>query len=163
MNADLNTSTRRAVGEKRASGRSKRFSKAERREAQDRFLDVLSSSGIILEACRAVGIHRTLVHYWNEHDEEFSGRYEQNKLDANDRVRAEIYRRAMQGVNRRRPIYYKGQQVGTEVITEYSDALLIFLARSRMAEFRFSEKDRGDVENRLTVFTITVDEGSDGL
>ena len=103
----------------------------------DRFLDAFAQSGIVLGGCRAAGIHRNLVAYWSEHDlHDFAKRYEQAKAEANDRIRAEIHRRAIQGVKRQEAIYYKGEVVGSKELTEYSDILLIFLAKSRMPEFR---------------------------
>lgn len=122
--------------EKRVAGRGRRFTKAERAETQALFLDAFATSGIILVACRAAGITRQLVDYWNEHDEDFGNRYGLARREADDRIRAEIQRRAMQGVQRSKPIFYKGQQVGSDVYVEYSDTLLIFLAKARMPEFR---------------------------
>ncbi len=144
--ADFGSLAPHADFEKRAAGRTRRFSKADRSEKQTTFLDAFAASGIILVGCRAAGITRQLVDYWNEHDSDFSNRYGFARREADDRIRAEIQRRAMQGVTRSKPIFYKGVQVGSDVYVEYSDALLILLAKARMPEFR--ERNLGEDEGK---------------
>jgi hypothetical protein len=45
-------------------------------------------------------------------------------------VELEIQQRALHGLERQKPIYYKGEQVGTQVVRVYSDRLLMFLAKA---------------------------------
>jgi len=47
-----------------------------------------------------------------------------------DSVELELKRRAIDGVERETPIFYKGEQVGTRVTRVYSDRLLMFLAKA---------------------------------
>lgn len=121
--------------EKRVAGRGRKFTKAERAQVMATFLEALGLSGVIVTACRAAGISRQLVDYWNEHDAEFNVRYGIARREADDRIRAEIHRRAIVGTER--PVYHAGKLVGH--IREYSDTLLIFLAKARMPE-EFREK-----------------------
>jgi hypothetical protein len=108
------------------------FEVEERAESQRLFLEAFSASGIVLFGCRAAGVTRQTADYWAAHDEQFGAAYASAKLEANDRIRGEIYRRAVQGV--KEPVYVRGEKVGE--IDKYSDVLLIFLAKSRMPEFR---------------------------
>lgn len=93
------------------------MSKAERTEAQDKFVEAFANAGIVLVGCRAAGVTRQTVDYWLEHDVEFSFKYNNARREADDRIRLEIWRRAT-------------------TLEKASDTLLIFLAKSRMPEFR---------------------------
>lgn len=122
---------------KRAWGR--RLTDIERQEAQQTFIETFARVGIKAVACRAANVDRTTVDWWSEHDEEFAIEYNRARADADDVIRSEIHRRGINGVDR--PIYQGGQQVGT--VREYSDVLLIFLAKSRMPEFRDRDRRAG--------------------
>lgn len=107
----------------------------ERRDAaKEKFLDAFAQTAIILVACRSANINRTTVDYWKDRDPDFRLRFRQAEAEANDRIDAEIHRRAIQGVRRTKGVYYKGNLVGSEEIVEYSDTLLIFLAKARMPD-----------------------------
>ena len=101
-------------------------------EAKAAFLDAFAQTGIMLVGCQAAGVHHTTLYRWLEHDEEFSLAYKQAEAQSNDVLRAEIYRRGKVGYDK--PVYQGGKMVGT--VHEYSDTLLIFLAKARMPEFR---------------------------
>lgn len=131
-----------------------RLEREERERAQAAFLDAFATSANLRAACKVAGVSRTTVYGWQEHDEAFSFRYQQAEADANDVIRAAIYNRAVTGVDK--PLHYQGRIVQREVIgpdgkrrlvdatvREYSDTLLIFLAKARMPEFR----DRQHVEH----------------
>jgi hypothetical protein len=45
-------------------------------------------------------------------------------------VELEIHRRALLGIQRETPLFYKGEQIGTRVVQVYSDRLLMFLAKA---------------------------------
>jgi hypothetical protein len=126
---------------KKTSVRSKgsRPTKEERQEAQGRFLKAFASNGNVRAACMVAGIDRSTIHYWAEHDEQFSMQYNLAKEDVNDAIRAEIYRRGMFGEERY--VVSQGKLVqGSDgkplTIREKSDTLLIFHAKSRMPEYR---------------------------
>lgn len=122
-------------GERRAGIR---LTDAQRRLKQDAFLEAFARTGIVLTACQQAEVSRSIVYYWQEHDADFGYRYAQTKPEADDRIRAEIFRRAVTGI--KKPIYYQGQKVGE--LDEYSDNLLMFMAKARMEEFRTGEPVR---------------------
>lgn len=127
-----------------------RLSKGQRQEAQEKFLKSFASNGNVRAACMSAGIDRSSVHYWSEHDEQFSMQYTLAKEDVNDAIRAEIFRRAMFGeeepvVSMGKPVYKEvtvienGKSViKREILTikRKSDLLLMFQAKARMPEYR---------------------------
>ena len=123
--------------------RGSRPSEAERKEAQETFLKSFVANGNVRDGCLAAGIDRTAVHYWSEHDAEFSIRYNLAKEDINDAIRAEILRRSMIGEERfitsmGKVVYHEGQPL---TIQEKSDTLLMFQAKARMpTEYRDNHK-----------------------
>lgn len=117
-----------------------RMKREERLQAQQTFLSAFAASGVVLVGCRAAGMDRSLVDYWNEHDARFNVAYGMARRETDDRIRAEIQRRAVQGVNVRKTITVDGVVKRIEETTEFSDQLLMFLARSRMPEFKDNER-----------------------
>ena len=127
----------------RVRRRGQRLTAEERKTAQETFLQTFSMTANVRAACMKAGIDRSQVYRWQEHDEAFSQRFKQAELDANDLIRAELFRRAVQGYDK--PVTSFGKQV--YVIDEhdkpkplmervYSDNLLALLAKARMPEFR---------------------------
>lgn len=135
-----------------------RLTVEQRRAAQDAFLDAFATSANLRAAAKVAGIDRNMVYYWQEHDEAFSFRYAQAEADANDVIRAAIYTRAVNGVDK--PLHYQGRLVtdamGRAVtVKEYSDTLLIFLAKARMPEFR--ERQHVEHSGSLDVNVLAAD------
>ena len=131
---------------------------AEKRTAQDIFLREFAQSANLTAACRQAGIHHDTFYRWTEHDETFSFRYKQAEAEANDVVRAAIFRRAVVGVDK--PLHYQGRVVLDErgqrlTVKEYSDTLLIFLAKARMPEFR--ERQQVDISGQLDINGLAAD------
>jgi hypothetical protein len=156
MPDNLNTSTPQT--RKRRPGQ--RMTAPERAQAQEKFLKSFSMTANVRAACMAAGIDRTLVYQWAEHSEEFSIRFKQAELDANDLIRGELFRRAVQGVEK--PMVSMGKVVYVEdpkkkgeqiplMERVYSDSLLSLLAKARMPEFR--EKQQIEVNGTLTIKT----------
>lgn len=120
------------------------------------FLESYATHANVMMAARAAGVHRTTVYTWLEKDEAFSLAYHQAKEDAKDVLRAEIYRRAHDGVEE--PVYQSGVLAGT--VKKYSDTLLIFHSKALMPEYRekssveLTGKDGGPLESRTT---LTID------
>ncbi len=115
------------------------LSKEERTRVQEVFLQSFSMTANVRAACLKAGISRNAIYEWAEHDEQFSFRYKQAELDANDMIRAELFRRGVQGYEK--PMVSLGRAVydnDGKMITErvYSDSLLSLLAKARMPEFR---------------------------
>jgi hypothetical protein len=96
------------------------------------FLEALAECGVIRTAANKAGIDRKSVYNWKANDPVFAELFDVAIEDANDAIRQEIRRRAVEGWLE--PVYQQGQKVGT--IRKYSDGLLRFLATSRMPEFR---------------------------
>jgi hypothetical protein len=104
---------------------------------QRAFLTAFSLTANVSGAARAANVGRTQVYAWQEHDETFALEMQQAREEAYDRLEAEALRRAVEGVTRERPIYSRGEQVGTEIVTEYSDRLLeVLLKAARPGRFR---------------------------
>lgn len=124
------------------------MTEAEKEWTKDTYIAELARTGIVGMALRAANVDRTTLLVWQEHDETFSMRTRMAMKEADDNIRSEIRRRAVEGVIK--PIYYKGKMVDS--IREYSDALLHTLAKSRMPEFR--EKSEVSVSGSLTVIDV---------
>lgn len=142
MTEHFNTSTPHT--RKRRQGQ--RLTKEQKRIAQEQFLESFSVTANVRAACMLAGIDRTLIYYWQEHDEHFSLKFHMAVQEANDVIRAELFRRAVQGYEK--PVVSMGKVVyGSDGVplTErvYSDQLLSLLAKARMPEFR--DKQQVDV------------------
>ncbi len=125
-------------------------------EAKVKWIAAFIETGVVHEAAAAANVNRGQHLIWAENDADFRKTYDYAKAEANDRVRAEIRRRAMDGDQRTKTLYrrvkildeqgnesYQLTADKREVIEERSDILLIFLAKSLMpAEFR----DRVDIQ-----------------
>lgn len=105
----------------------------ERSRIMDGFLGTFRETANMMLACRQMGVDRQSVYRWLESDiDGFAARYREAEQDANDRIEAEIHRRAILGVTK--PVTVAGKR---EEIREYSDTLLIFMAKARMpAKYR---------------------------
>lgn len=100
------------------------------------YLAAYSLTGRFADAAAAADI--TLRTGWNwRHapDPDFQAALTMARGLAGDRLEAEIYRRAMEGVEE--PVYQQGRMVGT--IRKFSDLLLIFAAKGAMPE-RYRER-----------------------
>jgi hypothetical protein len=133
-----------ATLKKRRGGQ--RLNAQQKKAIQETFLESFAQNANVTVACRKAGIDRSTVYRWKEHDETFSFRYNQAEVEANDVIRAAIFKRAIIGVEK--PLHFQGRVVTDEhnqpmTVTEYSDTLLIFLAKARMPEFR--EKQQIDI------------------
>lgn len=134
----------------RTSGRRHgvRLTKVQTKEAQEKFLKSFASNGNVRVACLAAGIDRSSVHYWSEHDEQFSMRYNVAKKDVDDAIRAEIFRRAMYGDEETTISEETSSANDGTSATKHkkltsrrkSDVLLMFHAKARMPEYRDTQK-----------------------
>lgn len=93
------------------------------------FLVALREGRSVADAAAAAGVNRTLLYKWRTAVAGFADAWDEAVLDSFDRVEEEALRRAMQGVER--PVFYRGEQVGS--VTTYSDRLLIALLQRRRA------------------------------
>ena len=83
------------------------------------FLEALVVTLNVTLACRRAGIARRTAYDWREADEGFARKWDDAVDEGVDLLEAELHKRAFEGVER--PVYYKGEQVGTWRF--YSDAL----------------------------------------
>lgn len=121
-----------------------------REHIQQDFIDAFVLHGIVTRACQEVGIHRTLLRQWEEHDEKFSLAYNLAKEKVNDMYRDEARRRAVDGVetyviSQGKIVYIKGEndELSPLIERKYSDTMLQFIMKARMSEYR--EKSQVDV------------------
>jgi hypothetical protein len=131
-------------------GKGQKLTRAESQILQEKFLRSFSMTANVRAACMQAGIDRSTVRKWEEHDETFSFRYKEAKEDANDLIRAELQRRAIQGYEKPvisvgKIVYDKDGKVLTEKV--YSDSLLGLLAKARLPEFR----DKQTIDLNATV------------
>jgi hypothetical protein len=115
-----------------------------RKEAmKEEFIAIFRETANVKLAAAKVGIDRKTVYRWRQEDPDFAAKWAEAEEDANDTLRAEIYRRAVSGWDE--PVVSAGKLVTH--VHKYSDTLLIFLAKARMPEFR----DKVDVNGNLAV------------
>lgn len=130
------------------------YTKEEKAEIQAQFLTAFTACANFTQACLDIGINRPTVYKWIENDKHFSALYDDAEKMVNDKIRAEIWRRGVDGYDK--PVVNHGKVVYVEDVDEdgnptkkmlmervYSDNLLSLLARSRMPEFR----DKQSVEH----------------
>jgi hypothetical protein len=115
-----------------------KLTSAQRIEAQSAFLKSFANAGNVRAACMSANVDRSTVRQWEEHDTDFSLKYNLAKEDVNDAIRGEIFRRAMFGEERfvtsmGKVVYHEDKPL---TIREKSDTLLIFQAKARMPEYR---------------------------
>jgi hypothetical protein len=95
-----------------------------RREA---FLAALQDGRSVTGAALAAGINRTLVYKWRGEMPDFAAAWSEAVETATDLIEEEALQRARHGVEK--PIFYRGQQIGT--VTTWNDKLLMFLLQRR--------------------------------
>jgi hypothetical protein len=101
---------------------------------QAAFLAAYVQVGTLLGACRKTDLSRT-VHYQWLADPDYEARFVTAHEEAVETAEMEMRRRAIEGVEK--PVYYRGEVVGH--ITEYSDALLMFMLKAEAPD-KYREK-----------------------
>ena len=117
-------------------------------ERQRLFLQAYAEHANVTLAARAAHIPRQRIYEWLEHDERFSLQFNQAKEEAKDTIRAEIYRRGVEGWDEAQ--FSAGKRMGT--IRKYSDTLLIFHAKMLMPEYR----EKSTVDVNTTTKTVEI-------
>jgi hypothetical protein len=118
--------------------------KRSRKDWTDDFLLALQDTANIKAACQAAKVGRSTVYRRRDSDEIFATAMAGALDEAIDDLELEARRRAKDGVTREEGVFYKGQQVATKSITEYSDVLLMFLLKAHRPE---KYRDRVEVKN----------------
>lgn len=94
------------------------------------FLDeLLRNGGFVERAIKAVGTSRRFINTEYNEDADFALLWETIVELGNESIESEIYRRAVVGVDK--PLSYQGRLTG-DIVKEWSDNLLIFMAKARM-------------------------------
>ena len=133
----------------------------QRAKIQATFLDVFSQRANVSDAAAAAGIDRTMVYYWLKHDENFAAGWNDAQEIANDVLRRESWRRAVDGTSE--PIVSMGKLVRDETgepltVQKYDTPLLMMLMRARMPEYRDTKNiDMQQTLNVNTSHTLTLD------
>lgn len=101
-------------------------------EMREQYLALIREGITNKDAAASCGCGTRYFKRRRDEDPEFEAAYQEARADGDDVIRAEVHRRGVEGV--KRAIYHDGKVVGHK--QEYSDQLLMFLAKSRMpAEF----------------------------
>lgn len=124
-------------------------STAQRKRA---FLADFERHGILSTAARAAGVSRRCVYLWQEKDEQFVLAFRQAEIEATERLEQELFRRAVEGVEK--PVYQNGKLVGH--LREFSDTLLIFSLKARAPQ-KYRENRLVTVEGSLTLAELVSD------
>lgn len=103
----------------------------QRQHLKKTFLAAFAKTGVVSTAAQAAGVDRTVIYDWKNVDPNFAAAYEVAEMESTERLETEAIRRAHDGTKREVSHYYQGDKVGVDVITEYSDTLLIFLLKAR--------------------------------
>ena len=109
-------------------------------ERQQKFFDLLSELGNVSKACEMVPVTRTTVYKYRLEHEEFAAKWKEAETLAADALEDEAWRRAKEGVPR--ALSYQGQLTG-DIVTDYSDTLLIFLLKGNKQE-KFADRTKHD-------------------
>ena len=121
--------------------------RAQSAQQKKAFLAAFAEYGNVSRAADASEVERRTVYKWLEHDETFALQYRQAEIQAEDVLEHAAWKRAVNGVEQEHGVYSQGMQVATEVKTEYSDVLLMFLLKARNPK-KYRERvsiDYGDV------------------
>lgn len=84
------------------------------------FCNVFAETGRITHSARAVGVSYDTVNSFRKNHPEFSAMFEEAVHIYRDRIRQEVFRRGVEGIEE--PVFGKDGQVGTKTV--YSDRLL---------------------------------------
>jgi hypothetical protein len=111
----------------------------ERAAIQATFLESFATMANVSSACDIAGIDRSSVYRWVHDDESFAAKWQEAEEKANDVLRKEAYRRAVEGV----PDYVismgklvTGPDGQPLTVKKYDTPLLMMLMRARMPEYR---------------------------
>lgn len=122
------------------------------------FLQALGEHGMVTAACKSVGVGRTTAYDARHADEAFATAWADIEELTTERMEAEAYRRAVEGVES--DIFFKGEVVGTE--REFSDTLLVFLLKARRPEV-YRENIKVQHAGGIRLSVPVIDESKDRL
>ena len=123
------------------------------RERQKQFVEALAETGNVTAAVRVAGTSRTRAYELRKTDAGFAAAWDEAEQAAADKLEAETWRRAVEGVEE--PLVSGGKLVRDDngqpiAIRRYSDQLLIALLRAhRPDKFRDRAAVEIDISDRL--------------
>ena len=118
------------------------------------FLEILSDTSNVSEACRSVGIGRTTAYEHYHAEPDFAAAWDEAVETGTDALELEARRRAKDGIEK--PVYQGGELVGT--VREYSDTLMIVLLKAHRPE-KFRERSQVDLSGGLRINHTYVEPG----
>lgn len=109
----------------------------------------LAETGLPLVAARSCGLKIATVRAWKQKNPEFSLAWIEATQAYRESLEHEAYRRAVNGTLR--PVYYKGNEVGS--VREYSDRLLELLLRANDPQ-KYGNRSQVDIDVRRGVMVL---------
>lgn len=129
----------------------------ERTEVQANFLGRFAEDGNVTEACKAANIDRSTIYAWREKYKTFAELFAEAEAQVHDRIRAEIFHRALVGdeeVVVSMGKIMRGDDGKPLIAHKKSDQLLMFLAKAKMPEFREKQQvEHSAKDDKPIVFT----------
>jgi len=101
------------------------------RDALERFLVEYEQRGTMVQCCRLAGVSWATVTREAERNPDFAERFREAEQTVLERLETEAMRRAVEGTVVRSRKFWRGELVGEDVKTEYSDNLLMMLLRAK--------------------------------
>lgn len=124
------------------------MTKVTQKKAKDKFLTALKKCANVAWSARRAHVSRKTVYEWRKEDPIFAEDWDNAREDALDELEKEIWRRAMEGVEK--PIYQGGKFVDS--VREYSDSLAMFIMKANRKQYRdrveYSGVDGGPITIR---------------
>ena len=123
------------------------------RERQKHFVEALAETGNVSAAVKVAGTSRTRAYELRKTDQAFAAAWDEAEQIAADKLEAETWRRAVEGIEE--PLVSAGKLVRDDdgqpiAIRRYSDQLLIALLRAHRPEkFRERAAVEIDISDRL--------------
>ena len=96
------------------------------------FLRSLSITGRVKESATAAGLRYSTVYRLRATDEDFADDWDESLYEYQDRLEAEIERRAVEGYDE--PVFHQGEVCGYK--RRFSDQLLLAIAKRHIPEYR---------------------------
>lgn len=136
----------------RVRRRGQRLTSEEKTVAKASFLKALANTANVRAACMQAGVDHATVYRWQEHDAEFSFKFQQANRDASWLLFGEAWQRAMKGeeeyvVSAGKLVYGPdGEPLKTR---KKSDRMLELLLKARLPEFR--DKQQVEISGSIDV------------
>ncbi len=121
------------------------------------FLGAFEYTGMVSEACGMVGIARSTAYLERQRNEEFAVAWADVEERVVEKLEAEAFRRAHDGVDKL--IVSAGKEMGTE--KQFSDSLLMFLLKAKRPERyldRMAVAHSGKVEQQVRIDLAKLDD-----